>query len=354
MRLSKKICFISHGLAGGGMERSLVTLANHFINAGSDVTIINLYKTEIFFEIDSRINIVWPSFKRVNKAIYILRLLSYIRKEVHRIKPEVVLSFGETFNAYVIISTRLLDLRRLILSNRMWPSLKLGFPLDQANYLLYRYADGVIAQTTKAKELISEKSPNKNIVIIPNSVKPIDVELKIKKKQVVTVGRLSKAKGHIILIRAFALVSNLDWELHIIGDGPERKFLEDEAEKLKIGGRVIFHGHLKDFKHILAESSIFVLPSLFEGFPNALLEAMSVPLPCISSDCVAGPSDIIKHNINGFLFETEDFNSLAKIMCILIEDGELRLRISNEAFKIRDTYEFKKIGNFYLKFLLNE
>ena len=349
----KTICFISHGLAGGGMERALTSLANHFAVKGYDVTIINLYKTEVFFELDTRIKIIWPNFPRNNKLLYIFRIIPFIRKEIIKDNPEVIFSFGETFNSYVVIATRFLGIR-LVLTNRMWPSLKLGFPIDQANWLFYRFADGIIAQTNKAREIISVRSPNKNIVVIPNAVKTIDVEITDKKNQIVSVGRLSHAKGHIELIKAFALLSNKHWELHLVGDGPERKFLEKEAEILEVSEKVIFHGHLKDFSEILAESSIYVLPSKFEGFPNSLVEAMSVPLACISSDCVAGPRDIINNNVNGVLYKTGDVEELTVALSRLIENPDLRNRLALEAYKVREQFHFEKIAQLYSDFIFNE
>lgn len=98
------------------------------------------------------------------------------------------------------------------------------------------------------------------------------------------MGRLEKVKGHEYLIKAFAKIEDQDWELSIVGDGSERPYLENLTKVLNIDNKVIFHGHLRDFRKQLSEAKIFVLPSLSEGFPNALIEAMSLPLPCISTD----------------------------------------------------------------------
>lgn len=349
-RQTFKICFVSHGLAGGGMERALVSLANHFAEKNNEITILNIYRTEVFFDVDPRIKIVWPEIKRGNRVWYILRLIPFLRNEIKQLKPDVIFSFGETFNSYVILATRFLNIK-VVLSNRMWPSLKLGFPAEYLNRLLYRFANGVIAQTNTARQFICKRSYNSNIIVIPNAVKPIEIKQFTKKKQIISVGRISKAKGHIILLKAFAKVAEQNWTLHLIGDGPERNNLETEAEKLGVTNRVIFHGHLKNFNKLLGESEIFVLPSFYEGFPNALLEAMSVPLACISSNCVAGPSDIIEHGKNGMLVETGNVDELAVAIERLIADKELRENIAKEAYKVRETYKFDKIANQYLDFI---
>jgi glycosyltransferase involved in cell wall biosynthesis len=349
----KKICFVSHGLSGGGMERALVSLANYFAENEHEVTILNIYKTEIFFDLDTRIRVIWPDFERTNRVLYILRLLPFIRRNIKNIKPDVVLSFGETFNSYVVFASAFLK-TRIVLTNRMWPQLRLGFPADNLNRILYRFADGVIAQTQTAKEIIKKKAYNRNIIVIPNSVVPINANRKEKKQQIVSVGRLTKAKGHTILLKAFAKLQVKEWSLHLIGDGSERQSLEREANALEIADKVYFHGHLKDFSTLLAESEIFVLPSLFEGFPNALIEAMSLPLACISSDCIAGPGDIIQHGVNGILVKPGDVPELTTAIEKLISEKAYRDSLAKEAYKVRSTYDFETIAHRYLEFMLPE
>ena len=114
---------------------------------------------------------------------------------------------------------------------------------------------------------------------------------------------------------------------------------------------VVFHGFMKDFNNLLGESEIFVLPSYHEGFPNALLEAMSVPIACISSNCVAGPSDIIEHGKNGLLVEPGNVEELAAAINKLIQNKELRDSLAREAYKVRETYNFEKIARQYLDFI---
>lgn len=350
---AKKICLISAGLAGGGMERSLTSLANSFATHGHQVTIVNLFKTDVFFDLHPDIEIIWPQIQResTHRLLYAVKLLPYLRREISRLKPDVVLSFGEYFNAYVVLS--LLGMRqRLFLSDRMGPLLKLGFPLDQANKILYRFATGIIAQTQAAKKIIAAKTQAKNIIVVPNAVKPIDVSSLLKEKRIITVGRLSREKGHEILLAAFAELEDTSWILDIVGDGPKRNSLEEQAQRLGIAERVVFHGHQKHFAEQLGRASIFVLPSFYEGFPNALVEAMSVPLAVISSDCVAGPSEIITHGEDGLLFETGNVDALSDLMSELIKNPGFRERLSKNAYKVRKRFDFSTISQQYLEVLI--
>lgn len=347
-----KICFIGGGLDGGGQERALTTMANYLAGKGYEIAIINLFRTQQFYEIDKRIKIIWPNIKRQkrHRLVYAALIIPYLRREIRRTKPDVILSYGDWFNSFVIFATRFIKCR-LFVFDRMGPELKLGKLVGNARKLLYKYADGVAVQTNTAKDILYKRTKAKNIVVIPNAVTEINTDTNTRKKQIVTVGRLSKEKGHLLLIKAFSRLTQQDWTLHLVGDGPERENLINEAIKLNITTRVIFYGHLKDFKNILGESEIFVLPSFYEGFPNALLEAMTVPLACISSNCVAGPSDIIENKVNGILFETGNVDELVESLSGLIEKDELREKIKKEAYKIRQKYNIEKISLKYLEFI---
>lgn len=350
--MSKKISFIGGGLKGGGQERALTSLANYFARLGHQVSIINLFRTEQFYELEQNIKVIWPNTDRSKhqRLIYALLILPYLRRAIKSIKPMVLLSYGEWFNPFVILSTRLLGIP-LYVFDRMGPEMKLDPLIEIARKALYRFADGIVVQTNIASRIVAEKTGAKNIIVIPNPVNTIETDTSVKKNQIVTIGRLSREKGHIVLIQAFSNLRQKNWSLHIIGDGPERSNLEAAVLSLGIADRVLFYGHIKDFAKILGESEIFVLPSLYEGFPNALIEAMSVPLSCISSDCIAGPGEIIEDGVNGLLVEPGNVVALADALNRLVESPELREVLASEAYKIRETLAFDKIARQYADFI---
>ena len=351
--MPKKICFVGGGLKGGGQERALTSLANYYASKGYEITIINLFKTEQFFDLENNITVIWPDIDRNKfpRFLYALHIMFFLRKSIRNSKTDVILSFGEWFNSFVILSTRLSGIP-LYVTDRMGPELKISLLLEITRKILYRFATGIIAQTHTAAEIIRKKTQATNIVVIPNPVNCIDTDTSIKKKQIVTVVRLSKEKGNIILVEAFAMLKQPDWTLHIVGDGKERFSLENKVAELGIENKVFFYGHLKNFSQILGKSEIFVLPSFYEGFPNALLEAMSIPLACVSSNCIAGPSDIIENYINGILVKTADVNMLADALQRLITDDNLRQKIASKAYEVREKYKFDVIAKRYLDFIL--
>ena len=353
--MRNRICLVGGGLQGGGQERALVNIANYFADRGYSVSIINLFKTEQFYPTDERITIYWPDVTRArnHRLIYALKVLPYLRSNIKGFKPDVILSFGEWFNPFVVVSTRKLNIP-VFLSDRMGPLMVLDPLIQLSRKLTYRYSDGVLVQTKIAGEIVQHLTGAKKIRVIPNPLYPINTDTSKKINRIVTLGRLSVEKGHIHLIRAFSQIQNQDWSLAIVGDGPERMNLQKESDRLHVANKVKFYGHLKDFTSLLGESEIFVLPSLHEGFPNALLEAMSVPLASISSDCVAGPGEIIQNGINGLLVKPGDEKALAEAIELLILNSDLRRKLAQEAFKVREKYNFDKIAREYLDFLLPE
>ena len=347
--MNTSICFIAGGLSGGGQERALTYLANEFASRGNKISIICLFKTEIFFELHPNIQVIWPSLDRnsTNKFVYALRLVPYIRKNVKKINPDSIISFGDWFNAYSIVATRFLN-KPTYITNRMGPNLYLGKFIEFFNKHTYKYATSLIVQTARAKEIMQHKYKIKTIHVIPNAIKPVIIENRLPEKSIITIGRLSKEKGHKVLIEAFSNLKDKTWRLDIVGDGPEMTNLKQLVTQLNLQSNVYFHGHQKDFKHLLAKASLFVLPSFYEGFPNALVEAMTVPLTCIASDCVAGPSEIITHGENGFLFETGNSEALTQILDYIIGDTLRMNDIADKAKSVMVDYDFQNIAtNFF-------
>lgn len=351
----KHICFVVSGLKGGGIERIVSGLANYSVGKGYKVSIILLFQLPKFYLIDPQIQLIESPFTRKgkNKYIYALKALFFLRKQIREIEPDSIASFGEWINPFVILACLGLQ-TRIIVSDRMSPALNLGFPNELARQILYKFCDGIIAQTNYAKLVLTRKTKNKNIEVINNPLNEINVLPVSKKKIIVTLGRLTKEKGHEYLIRAFAAINDPDWTLSIIGDDIERENLEQLAVLLGVKERIIFHGHIKKFGGLLAEAEIFVLPSLSEGYPNALIEAMSVPLACISSNCIAGPSDIITHMENGLLVKPGDIEELKNSMILLMNNEELREKLAEGAYKIREKLKFDRIAERFINFIIQD
>lgn len=353
MSQKEHILIINNGLAGGGIERASVSLANYFHSQGFKITVLALYQSEKIFKLNDGISFFEPDFSRDNlsKYLYLVKMIFFSRKAVKRISPDTILAFSEWTNPYVVFS--LFGLKfPIYLSDRMSPLAKLPFISEILRSIFYKKASGIIAQSNFAKEILKKKTNSTNITVIYNPVNVIQRVDCIPRNRIVSVGRLEEVKGHKFLIQAFAKVNNLNWELSIVGDGSLKKDLEKLSKDLGVNERVIFHGHLRDFKRQLSESEIFVLPSLSEGFPNALIEAMSLPMACIASDTFYGHNEIISSGFNGILVKPGNVDELSEALNLLIENNNLRDLLKINAQKVRDDLKFEVIAQKYLDVLL--
>lgn len=156
-----------------------------------------------------------------------------------------------------------------------------------------------------------------------------------QQKYFLTMGRLEQVKGHDLLLKAYAKIARMfpDWNLLILGEGRKRSALIRQAESLEISDRVLMPGCIKSTRAVLEKCNVFVLSSRYEGFPNALVEAMAEGVPVVSFDCQCGPSEIIDSMNSGILVPVLSVDGLAQAMAALARDGDLRARIGSEAKK---------------------
>jgi glycosyltransferase involved in cell wall biosynthesis len=159
------------------------------------------------------------------------------------------------------------------------------------------------------------------------------------------MGRLDTQKGFDLLLRAFAKCcrERPDWALTIIGEGEERDELQALAQNLDIASKVRFTGRVAVPAALLRRADLFVLSSRYEGFPNALLEAMAVGLPVIATDCPSGPAHIVRNDIDGILVPTEDVDALATAMAGLMDDDAWRKRLGASATSVVERFSVERI-----------
>ena len=154
-----------------------------------------------------------------------------------------------------------------------------------------------------------------------------------KENTVISVGRLEKQKDFVTLIKAYKKVAALypDWKLKIYGQGNRKDELQGliERENLTTNIRLCGVTHTPFLE--MKKAKIFVLSSFYEGFPNVLCEAMHAGLPCVSTKCECGPSELINDGKNGFLVQIGNINQMAEKIIALIENEKLRSSMGEEA-----------------------
>lgn len=364
MTTVKKTIFLAiPSLQPGGMERVMSELASYLCTKIDFDVHLLLYgiKRDVFFDLPENINIHKPSFIFNNnvRTWSTFRTIFWIRRKIKLFNPDVILSFGEYWNNFILLSTLGLN-HPVFVSDRCQPDKSLGGIHDQLRNCLYPKAAGVICQTKTAKIIYSKMFKHNNFQVIGNPIREIfsDPEKDVPKENIVlSVGRLIKTKHHDDLIKIFAEINPDNWKLIIVGDDALKQKNKERLEKLvndlKMKDKIELVGKRYDVDDHYKRAKIFAFTSSSEGFPNVIGEAMSAGLPVIAYDCVAGPSDLIQQNKTGFLIKLHDKIGFKQGLVKLIEDENLRFNFGKEAkIKIQD-FSVLNIGLKFEKTILN-
>lgn len=317
---SNRITFIAGSMGSGGAERVISILANSYAEEGWKVDVIMLLNDTCYYKIHENIKLIPMCNGNVSRIFYFPRWIWNLRQYFIRNNPNVIISFIARINIITILAA--IGLRkRIIISERSNPkkdgrSIWVRF----ATALLYPLADKIIFQTEAAQSNFSEKIKKKSL-IIPN---PISVNLRAmenRKEIIVSVGRLRPEKNHRMLINAFHRIRKdfPNYLLFIYGEGPLRDNLVSQIKQLDLLESVFLPGNVINVHEKISCAEIFVLPSQYEGLSNALLEAMMMGLPCISTD-YDGASEIIKNGENGLLTPVNDEEEMYYAIRTLIRD----------------------------------
>ncbi|HHU55792.1 MAG TPA: glycosyltransferase family 4 protein [Acholeplasmataceae bacterium] len=335
---SKKITFILGSMGKGGAERVISILANEYADKGWCVNIIMLLEDRCDYRLHPNVELIAFVNKNKGRVQQIPSWLIKIRKYVREHQPDKIVSFVARINILTILACIGLKVD-IIISERNDPKSDGRSPIIRyATYLLYPLSKKVIFQTKWAQSCFPKNIREKSRIIY----NPISITCAAKKnnsKKLVTVGRLAEQKNHMLLIDAFAKISerHSEYTLHIFGEGILRDLLKRKIQEIKLQDRVILEGNVSNIHERISDAEMFVLSSNYEGLSNALLEAMMMGLPCISTDC-AGSNEVIKNGINGLLVPIKNSFSLSSAIEKLIKDKELASQLSINA--VKDSIKF--------------
>lgn len=313
-----KLLFLISSLHGGGAERVAATLANAWAERGVEVHLVCCYSGRGHCEqgLDPRVQVAWladrlPARPWLRPVLKLPRLRALVRE----VAPDRVLSFLTNVNVTALLATRGLGVP-VVVSERTDPlhATSAGRLLRRLRRWTYPWARRVVVQTQASRTHLQIVTPRvRDMVVIPNPLPPGLPSVRRSEprgahRTLVAVGRFNPVKQFDRLIRVFASLAadHPDWNLVIWGDGPERAACQRQAQALGLESRIRLPGYHRHVWEALAQAHLFVLCSRVEGFPNALLEAMALGLPCVATDCPSGPADITRQGADADLVPVAD------------------------------------------------
>lgn len=314
--------------------------------------VLTLFSDDLFFSLDPKVQLHSLGLKpnvRGGRELRLARALYDFRTSIEALRPDFILSFMNKYNVFALAA--LLGSKwPVIVSERDSPTEPARQILWALRTLLYPTSRGIITQSEEGASALRARRIHPIVVAIPNPVHVSHAPQVRREKIVLNVARLVPKKGHDDLLRAFAIARQQDWRLVICGEGPLRPALQSLADSLSIGDAVEFAGTVKDVSSFYARASIFAFSSKFEGFPNALAEAMISGLAVASYDCPTGPAEMITHGKNGLLSKTGDYLELAHHLQELMRNDLLRIRLGNTASALRAALAPSEIARQYFDF----
>lgn len=335
-----RMALVISSLECGGAQRAVCLMAQYWAARDHDVTVVTLSNESTdHFRLNERVKRISLDMEQsstgIRKAIgNNIRRVRGLRSILREVAPHLVVSFMDQVNVLTLLASIDLSIP-IIVSERIDPRVA---PLRRAwsmlRHLSYRRARAVVVQTESVRGWAARLVAPARVRVIPNA---IDSKLAMEppssrqaERKIVAIGRLTEQKGFDLLLHAFAKVGAAKnrWTLEIIGDGPGREMLGEMARKLAIGQRIRFVGRVSSPWELLKRASLFVLSSRYEGFPNAVLEAMACGVAVISFDCPSGPREIITHGVNGVLVPAGDVEQFARAMEELMTNDCERRRIA--------------------------
>ena len=333
----------------GGGERMKLALMTEFIKQGHEIYIYSHNNDEL--------NKLSFPFKRIildkkkNKIVQAISDVFVINNSLKKADIDCFISFG--FSMRYIVTSYFNNICSIIYFTVDPKWIKNKIMLWIRSKVCCSLCDGIIHQTQKIQKRYSRPIQTKSIVI-PNPIMDdfLPIPLKQRRRKIVSIGRLSEEKNFPLLINAFSNISTNDYTLHIYGNGPLKSYLQDLIITLKMQDKIFLEGHVNRVIDKISDAEIFVICSNYEGMPNALIEAMSMGLACISTNFPSGAAEELIHNYeNGIIVEVGNQKQLELSIRSLIKDKNLCAKLKKNGQYVRKDLDKNKIINKWLSFI---
>ena len=361
--MSRKIQFLIPLPTGGGAEKVVLHILQHLDrNKFAPGLILFERKNNLSPDLpaDIRVEVLKNKRSRFGLQYFIfLKLTSLLKKE----KPDALVSFMWYPNAVALAANSIGRLNlKVIVSERSSTAIFEGKLMDFLRRLvirtLYPKANMIVAPSQGIADdlYLRYGISKKKLKVIHN---PLDTNVILKKAGeplehpwygkgesiIIAIGRLGQEKGFSFLIRAVAHLARegTRCKLIILGEGTEKENLQRLVKELSLEDTVSMPGFLENPYKYLSRSTVFVLSSLYEGFPNVLLEALALGVPSIATRCPTGPEEIIIDGVSGILVEPASEEAMADAIKRVLSDAELRKKLAEGGRKRAEDFSVEKI-----------
>ena len=339
-----RIAFVLPTFSGGGAERVASLLCNYWVGKGHIVSAVTFEAvgTTPAYTLDGevalhQIDCLNPSRRLTSRLGTNIRRLFRLRTVVKELAPDVLVAFTTEANVVTLWATRGIGIP-VIVSERNQPVRPgLGLLIRAARRFTYPSAAAIVVQTDDIARWASQ------YLTIPIRVLPNPIQLtspqalrrhgKPGEKRLVAVGRLVPQKGFDLLIGSFARIASKhpDWTLSIYGEGPDRDVLEAQIQKAGLEDRIALPGFHTEIDSALYRADLFVLSSRYEGYPNALLEALAAGCAVVATNCPGATAEILKQGKHGVLVPSENISALSSALNRAMSDAILREDFTRKA-----------------------
>ena len=358
--IAECIGFYLYSLDNGGAERVTAILASTLADNDINVTVFVMKAaSSTSYQLSDKVKIVDisndPALEGANSSlIFNLKRIFVLRRLVIATRPQVLFTMMVDSNVIGILALVGTGIP-CVVSERNDPGRSsANLPWSIMRKLVYGLSYSVIAQTSRVRSWILKNTFASAVEVIPNPIQmpivdglPVVDVPKQRGPMIMGVGRLCRQKQFTHLVEAFKLVSERhpDWWLAILGEGEDRDDLQKLIDSYGLTGRALLVGRVGNMTAWYSEAKLFVLTSLFEGYPNALIEAMANGVASIAYDC---PTEVIENDVNGILVDADDVSALAQKMELLMSDRVFARKISEEAQEVQFSLEPDTIAERWL------
>lgn len=336
----KTVAFMCTSLnnMAGGLERQIIRTAIALSEQGYKVYLVSFdsEKDSSFYEIPKEI--IWikcgqnlPPHKSANIIKRLIQLI-YLRKSIVRTKASCLITFHHGLYLRSLAGTIFTDIRNIVSERN---SLKFYNYIQQKKYnLAYIFSLFADARTVQIKAYIAEYPifAQKRITVIPNILpkrKSNNCGPDLEKRKVCLLGRIEAQKNYSLLLdQMLDNINNIDFSVEVAGDGSLMNDYKYKYKKLEENGFLQFRGNVKDIYQLLNSCTLLCFPSLWEGYPNALIEALYCGLPIITTTRMADLDDFVEHNFNGLIVTDKE---LIKTIKYLLNEREMLKKFSNNS-----------------------